>query len=142
MRRKHHILFSAFVISALACLLLMISGCSNDTTTTLDPYANMAPALQRLQGTWTDFNTNDTVECTATIQGYTIRVHFQGSEEANHFKQNVSIDRLDEQRSLIVLNGGTGAWPYKLIPENGEDHLELEFFSSDGWHNLDLCRAH
>lgn len=140
---KQQFLYGAFVVSALACLLLMLSGCTGESTIeVIDPFTDMAPELQRMQGTWVDFNTNDTVECTAIIQGYTIRVRYQGNEEAIQLKQNASIERLDEQRSLIVLKGGTGAWPYELQPENGIEHLELEFFSAEGWHHLDLCRAH
>ena len=141
--RKQNVLYGAFVISALACLILMLSGCSRPSApNVVDPYPDMTPDLKRMQGTWVDVNTNDSIECTAIIQGYTLRLRYQGGEEALQLKQNASIERLDEQRKLIVLNGGTGAWPYELQPENGIDHLELEFFSSDGWHNLDLCRAH
>lgn len=138
---KQRILYGAFVVSALTCLLLMLTGCSNEPAPEVNPYANMAPHLKQMQGTWVDYNTNDTVECTAIFQGYTVRVRYQGDAEGPQQKQNASIERLDEQRNLIVLNGGTGAWPYELQPENGIEHLELEFYSSDGWHRIDLCRA-
>lgn len=131
------------IISALAatCIGLFLSGCSEQAEVEIDPYPEMSSDLHSLQGSWVDINTNDLVECTAVFQGYTIRVRYQAAPEESIQKQNASIDRLDETRDLILINGGTGAWPYIYSKDHENEQLQLEFFLSDGWHKLNLSRS-
>lgn len=123
------------------CLNLIFSGCSEQPETEADPYPEMSSGLRALQGTWVDINTNDAVECTAIFQGFTIRIRYQAGPEELTQKQNAAIDRLDEARNLVLINGGTGAWPYTYLQDNGTENLQLEFFTSDGWHKVNLNRA-
>ena len=141
--RELHILYGTFVVSALAFLLLMLTGCAEASVHEMnhDPYPDMPPELRRMQGSWVNANTNGSIESAAIIQGYTIRVRYQKDSESPKQKQNASIDRLDEERHLIVLNGGIGAWPYSLKPDAGKELLEIEFYGSGGWHRMNLCRA-
>jgi hypothetical protein len=124
-----------------ASLLLILSGCSKEPAAEVDPYPEMSVHLRNLQGNWTDSNTNSASESAAVIQGYTIRVRYQASPDDVLQKQNASIDRVDEQLQMIVLNGGTGAWPYELKRDGTNALLKLSFFSTDGWHKMELSRS-
>ena len=111
-------------------------GCSEQEAA-YDPYPDMPSDLRQLQGIWTAADTNACATCEAVFQGYTIRVRYQETDDDPIIKQNVSINRLDEQRHLLIINGGAGAWPYDRST-SGE--LELEFFNDSGWHKLSLRR--
>ena len=139
--QKLYVSYGMFFSVAAACLSLMLTGCSEQPGADADPYPDMSTQLRTLQGSWEDINTNDSVECTAVFQGYTIRVRYQATPEASTQKQNASIERLDEARNLILINGGSGAWPYDYFKDNGTENLRLEFFTTDGWHKLILSRA-
>lgn len=140
-KQKRYALHGIFFSLSAACLWLMLTGCSKQPKEDIDPHPDMPTELRVLQGSWVDTNTNDLAECTAIFQGYTIRVRFQPSPEESTQKQNASIDRLDETRNLILINGGAGAWPYDYYTENGTEKIRLEFFTADGWHERILCRA-
>ena len=129
----HGIICSAW----LALSALMLFGCT-DTEPPEDPLQNMQTDLRQLQGTWIDLNTNDHIEYTAVIQNHTLRIRYQSSPEHPLQKQNDSIQRLDEERKLIIINGGAGTCRYNFL---ADDHLMLEFFTSDGWHNMHLRRS-
>lgn len=140
-KQKHCSLREIFFTISVACFWLMLTGCSKQPEADIDPFPDMSTELRTLQGSWVDINTNDSVECTVVFQGYTIRVRYQAAPEAVTQKQNASIDRLDEARNLILINGGSGAWPYDYLKDNGTENLQLEFFATDGWHQLNLYRA-
>ncbi|MDF7807666.1 hypothetical protein P4E94_09480 [Pontiellaceae bacterium B12219] len=121
-------------------LLFAVNGCSKEPAAEVDPYPEMSKPLRNLQGNWTNASTNNTAESAAIIQGYTIRVRFQEAPDQILQKQNASIDRIDEKLQMIVLNGGTGAWPYELKQDGTNTFLTLRFFATDGWHKMELCR--
>lgn len=133
-----HFYYGIFCATLLAFLALMLSGCTDTEKTAADPYPDMPADLRQLQGSWVDVNTNDSAECTAVIQDYTLRIRYQNSPDQPLQKQNGSIERLDEERKLIIINGGAGACRYNFLDD---DHLMLEFFTSDGWHNTHLRRS-
>lgn len=140
-RQKITLIYRAFALAACVCVVLLLNSCSGESASTNEPYPDMPTELKSMQGTWVDVNTNDAIECTAIIQGYTIRVRYAPGEEQPLQKHNASIDRIDEQRDLLILNGGIGAWPYALESQDNGQHLELEFFGTDGWHKMTLSRA-
>lgn len=123
------------------CLALLLSGCSKQPEEAVDPYPDMSTELRAMQGSWTDVNTNDSVDCSVIVQGYTIRVRYQAAPEEPVKKQNASIERLDEARNLILVNGGSGAWPYEYLKNNGTETLKLEYYTPTGWFYLNLNRA-
>lgn len=135
------IFYSCFCIAALACL--MLTGCSPQTAENADPYPDMPNDLRMMQGSWVALDTNGCMKCGALVDGYTIRLRFQDQPEMPMLKQNSSIDRLDAERKLIILNSGYAAWPYSIGTEDGQDHFELEFYNqaSKEWHRLHLKRA-
>ena len=58
-------------------------------------------------------------------------------------RQNTVIERADEQDEVLILNGGTGAWLYFYGIRDGEEYLELMFFSQQDkeWRKLQLRRV-
>lgn len=52
-------------------------------------------------------------------------------------------DKLDEQRQLLILAGGGGAWPYFYGIQDGEEHLDVEFFidQDQEWRRIYLRRS-
>ena len=135
---KSALAYGLLIAAALMFLFMMLSGCSGEQPMAQDPYPEMPTDLCQMQGAWVAADTNSCALCQATIQGYTIRIRYQIQVDSELVKQNVSIDRLDEQRSLLIINGGTGAWPYERAAEGV---LKLEFFNEKGWHKLSLKRA-
>ncbi|MDF7824227.1 hypothetical protein P4B35_09415 [Pontiellaceae bacterium B12227] len=133
-----HSYYGIFCITLLIFLSLIISGCGDTEQDIADPYPDMQADLRLLQGSWVDVNTNDSIECTTVFQDHTIRIRYQKSPEQPLQKQNGSIERLDEQRKLIIINGGAGACNYTFLEDQ---NLMLEFFTSDGWHIVHLRRA-
>lgn len=140
---KTTIMYGVLTLAAMTLLFLMLQGCSRQSTdtTAYTPYPEMPERLQALQGTWTDINTNDAVECAVVIQGYTIRVRYHSAADELLQKYNASIDRLDEEQSVLILNGGTGAWPCQLTEVDEQETLKLDFFGTDGWHEMLLRRT-
>lgn len=139
-KRPQILLHIVFTVSAFLFLILMLTGCS-DTGNTPPPQSHLTLTLQRMQGHWETPHSDTKEACTAIIQEHTIRLRYQADEEQPQLKINAGIERLDEQRNLIILHGGTGAWPYEISTQDGLEHLVIEFFGHDGWHRLDLCRA-
>lgn len=140
MKKKRYDLCGTYIVTSAICFWLMLSGCSEQPGATTDPYPEMSTQLRSLQGSWIDLKPDDPVECTAIFQGYTVRVRYQAAQDETVQKQNASIDRLDEVRKLILINGGAGAWPYDFIQKNETEYLYLEFYMPDGWHKLHLQR--
>lgn len=125
------------MLVAVSVVTLTVSGCSKSEESAYDPYPDMPSDLRQLQGAWAAADTNMCTTCEAVFQGYTIRVRYQEAPDDPMIKQNVSINRLDEERHLLIINGGAGAWPYD---RSTQDELELEFFNDAGWHKLSLRR--
>lgn len=125
------------MLVALSAIALTLSGCSENEAAAYAPYPDMPADLRQLQGTWAAADTNRCTTCEAVFQGYTIRIRYQEEPDDPMIKQNVSISRLDDQRNLLIINGGAGAWPYD---RSTQDELELEFFNDSGWHKLSLRR--
>ena len=140
-KQKCQILYIIFFAMTATCLGLILTGCSKQPDEESDPYPDLSTELRSLQGSWINADTNDSVECTAVFQGHTIRVRYQAAPEVSPQKQNASIARLDTARKLILINGGSGAWPYDYFKDNGTENLRLEFFATDGWHKMTLYRA-
>jgi hypothetical protein len=142
MPETKHILYGLIIFAAVACAILMLTGCWKSETEAVDPYPEISGDLRIMQGSWVALDTNGCINCGALIDGYTIRMRFQDSPDTPLVKQNASIARLDEQRKLILLNSGYAAWPYYIGKEDGHDHLELEFYNQTGkdWIRLHLRR--
>ena len=53
------------------------------------------------------------------------------------------IDRVDEQGQFLIINGDMGVWPYFYGMEDGEEHLEVEFFSQrhGAWKRMYMRRS-
>lgn len=119
-------------------MIMLLFGCKEQTEKQVDLYPDMPSVLKSMQGNWEALQTNES--CSAVFQGYTIRMRYQNSESDVLHKQNVSIDRVDTERSYLIINGGIGAWPYR-ISHTDREQLYLEFFTVDGWHNVQLVRT-
>ena len=139
-QKKNLLLYGLFYSATVLLLSLMLSGCSKQETVEVDPYPEMSADLKSMQGRWLASDTNNVQECGAIIEGYTIRLRYQSQTNSPMLKHNASIDRLDEARKLIIINGGIAAWPYYYGPEDGIEHLEVEFFSKEGWNRMHMTR--
>lgn len=138
--KKARLIYSLFFFLALFFLFLMVSGCSESESSVADPYPEMTHKLRTLQGTWTAASTNSCSEGGAIIDGYTVRIRYQQNTNSPLFKHNASIDRVDAERQLLILNGGTGAWPFYHRTQEGKELLDIEFFSQSGWNKVNLQR--
>lgn len=142
--KKHKVIPHRFFFAAvLAYLIPMLAGCSRQTAESADPYPEMPSDLRMMQGSWVALNTNGCMTCGTLIDGYTIRLKFQRRPEMPLLKQNASIDRLDVQRKLIIMNSGYAAWPYSIGRKDGRDHFELEFYNpaNKEWNRVLLKRT-
>lgn len=100
--------------------------------------------LNSMQGSWVSVTTNGcTDNCGATIEGYTIRLRYQATLDAPMVRHSSTIEKLDETRQLLILAGGSGAWPYFYGIKDGEEHLEVEFFidQDQEWRRIYLRRS-
>ena len=134
---KSVLVHALLITVATTFLIMMLNGCSGEQPAARDPYPEMPADLRQMQGQWVVDDTNVCALCQVKIQDYTIRIRYQEKQDGAILKQNVSIDRLDEQRHLLIINGGTGAWPYN----RSNDVLKLEFFNEKGWHKFSLKRS-
>jgi len=139
--KKPRLFYGLFVILTITCLFLMVSGCSPNEPVAPDPFPEMPDTLRTLQGTWIPSTTNCCNEGSAIIDGYTVRIRYQENTNSALLKHNASIERVDAPRKLLVLNGGTAAWPYFHRKEGNKELLDIEFFSHSGWNKISLQRG-
>jgi hypothetical protein len=135
----------SIIIVALAFVLVFISmGCSRDDLPDEDTGVELPAELGLMQGSWKASSANGcTEDCNVVIDGYTIRIRYQETPDSTVVRQSVVVDRLDEQKKLLLLNGGKGAWNYLYGITNGQEHLELNLFSRHHmkWKKLYLKRT-
>lgn len=128
-------------IGIIAVLALM--GCSDSVVE--EPVSeNLPEDLAVLQGVWESISTNGcTTKCGATIEGYTIRLRYQEAEGSPMVRHSSIIERIDEELQVFVLVGKGGAWPYFYGMEEGDEHLEVEFFNQQDkeWRRMHMKRA-
>jgi hypothetical protein len=128
----------------LICLALLISGCSLNSSDEVVSDNKPQGILGSMQGSWEPITTNDyTVTSGVIVQDDTIRIRYQGSPELTMERHSAMIDRIDESGQLLIINGGVGAWPYFYGIQDGQEHLEIEFYSraEEAWHRLHLKRS-
>lgn len=138
--KQTRIYYSLFFILVIMFFLMLVIGCSESESVATDPYPEMSRELRNLQGTWVPATTNCCDTSTAIFTGYTIRIRYKQNAESPLLKHNVSIERVDAARQLLVLNGGTKAWPFYHRSEDGTELLDIEFFSQTGWQSAFLKR--
>jgi hypothetical protein len=118
--------------------MLLLWGCTKHSEQAIDTSPDLPPPLQKMQGTWQTEDT--TAQCTAIFQLHTVRIRYQSQASEQLYKRNASIERVDAVRNQLIINGGTGSWPYRFSYENGEEQLALEFFTEEGWRHIKLKR--
>jgi hypothetical protein len=131
-------------ITALCTLIVMVSGCSDKAEQQESEGSELSEVLSRMQGSWEAASTNGCTEnCGAVVQGDTLRIRYQGSPESAMERHSVRIDRIDEQAKVLIINDGVGAWPYFYGIQDGQEYLEIEFYSrlEQAWHRLRLKRS-
>ena len=124
-------------------LILCGAGCSVEGDTKIDLEPDLPRALSLLQGKWVSVTTNGCTEnCGVLIDQYTVRIHYQNTPESPMERQSSIISRVDEEKHFLVTKDGRGGWPYFYGKEDGEEHLELEFFSElkGAWQRMHLRR--
>lgn len=120
-------------------ILSLCAGCSDSSENPPpDPYPDMPPVLKSLQGAWSTLQTNES--CSVLFQGYTVRLRYENDEDGIQHKQNASIDRVDTDRSYLIINGGSGAWSYRFDPAD-QQQLYLEFLTEAGWRRIHFTRS-
>ncbi|MCF7816808.1 MAG: hypothetical protein K9M54_02900 [Kiritimatiellales bacterium] len=130
------IIFTAIV----AIGFLAVQGCSDQAAKEVAADIALPKDLAMMQGTWTSVATNGCGgNCGATIEGYTIRVRYQETSDSPLVREGAIVDHLDEQKKLLIINNGYGAWRYALGTADGQERLDLEFFSQ---HHLDWRTLH
>lgn len=111
-----------------------IWGCSDSGNSQQSEVQSLPEALGRIQGVWEAVSTNGcTPNCGVNIDGYSVRVRFQEFPDSVMVRESALVERVDEQKEILIINGGSGAWDYSISVEDGLEYLELEFFS----HSLD-----
>jgi len=65
-----------------------------------------------LQGRWATGSSNECPWCEVDVKGHRIRLAFRNKSDAPLYKRNVVIERLDEQKNLLVMYGR--AWSYRI----------------------------
>ena len=125
---------------------LALAGCDDDGVSTRDiPLAEILPvALEALQGSWCSSETNVHATCDVIINEYPVRLKYQQNSEQPVLKQNVMIKEVDVRRNLLLINGGTAAWPYSLSRQSdGTVLISLKFYNSlsHEWVKANLCRV-
>ena len=134
-------------ITAILVMILTITilGCSDSAESQQPDTQNIPEVLVQMQGSWVAVSTNGcTLKCGVNIDGNSIRVRYQESPDSSMVRVSVVVERVDEQKQLLIFNAGTGAWRYSLGTDDGLEHLELEFFSKslvDNWRRMHLKRA-
>jgi hypothetical protein len=135
----------SLLFGSLALVAVCLAGCSDQSNVQEPAVPELPGMLGRLQGEWVPLGTNGcTSNCLVSIDGRSVRVRYQEAPGTTSVRESALIDRIDEQRRLLVINGETGAWKYKYGTEGGAEHLELEFFSSDldgNWRWMSLVRG-
>jgi hypothetical protein len=125
-------------------LVLCAMGCSEGMDKKMEVEPDLPRALSLLQGKWITVTTNGfTKNCGVLIDQYTVRIHYQNTPESPMERQSSIISRVDEEKHFLITKDGRGGWPYFYGREDGEEHLELEFFSElkGAWQRLYLRRA-
>ena len=108
--------------------VLVSSGCSDRTAN--EPDAGLPGVLGKMQGTWESVTTNGCTDlCGVVVNEYSIRLRYQDSPGSPLVRQSTVIDSINEQRQVLIVNEGIGAWPYFYGTKDGLEHLDLEFFS-------------
>ena len=148
MIRKPFIRKPAGSIKLLLALILCAAcaaGCSKSNEQEQARTPEMSPGLSRMQGNWIAASTNEgcTATCGVLIDGHAVRIRYQESADAPVIRESAVIDRIDEQKKLLIINGGIGAWPYVHGTEDGREHLEIEFHvrSLGEWRRMHLKRS-
>jgi hypothetical protein len=137
-----HKLFSSTL--RLICLALLVAGCSKNSGDEVVSSNAPTGVLGSMQGTWEAVSTNGcTMSYGAVVQGDTLRIRYQRSPDLPMERSNALINRVDEQAELLIINDGVGAWPYFYGIEDGQEHLEIEFYSKqqEAWRRLHLKRS-
>lgn len=129
---------SLWVVVGMVALLAVV-GCSESIIDEPEPDTALQGDLAMMQGVWESVSTN---ACGMTVDGITIRLRYEDTPGSPMLRQNARIQRVDEQRKLLIINGGVGAWPYFYGIQDGEEHLEVEFFiqQNQEWKQLHLRR--
>jgi hypothetical protein len=127
------------VIIVLTCM-----GCSGYTEDALEPAADLPTGLGLMQGAWESISTNGVADhCGAMIEGYSIRLRYQDLPDSPLVRQSTVIDSINEQRQVLMVNQGIGAWPYFYDTKDGLEYLDLEFFSQyhKEWRRVRMRRS-
>lgn len=131
--------------SLVAILVIMFSGCSDGREPQESEAQNLPKVLAQMQGSWVAVSTNGcTINCGVDFDGYSVRVRYQESPDSSMVRTSALVERVDEQKQLLIINGGVGAWEYSIGTEEGLEYLELEFYSrnsDENWRRMYLKRA-
>lgn len=125
-------------------VVLTCMGCSDHAADEPEPDGTLPKTLGLMQGSWEPVSTNvSTDNCGVIIEGYSIRLRYQDSPDSPMIRQSAVIDHIDEQRKILMVNGGISAWPYFYGTKDGLEHLELEFFSQyhKEWRRVRMRRS-
>ena len=124
--------------------VLSSAGCSDPIDDESKSTVTLPKALGLIQGRWESVSTNGTAEnCGITIEDYSIRLRYQDAPDSPMERHSSVIDRVDEQGQVLIINGDLGVWPYFYGMEDGEEHLEVEFFSQQHgtWKRMHMRRS-
>lgn len=130
-----------FSIFALA-VQLIVSGCS-DGAEDADSVPGEGNEVSVLQGEWMSGpQVGSSNEYAVVFDGNTLRVRGTDATGGVVLRQSVGIAQVDQERSLLILDGVTAAWPYSYKMSEGQEVFELEFFntSEGAWNKIKLQR--
>ena len=120
------------------------TGCSNESDTDTEVAPDLPLVLSKMQGSWVSNTTNGcTDRCGVLIDQFTVRILYQETPDGAMERQSAIIDRIDEEKHFLITHEGRGVWPYYYGVQDGEEHLEIEFFSErrGAWQRMHLRRA-
>lgn len=131
------------IFGFVSVMTVLLSGCG-DHAAPAEEVLDIPEQLAVMQGAWESVTTNGcTPSCGAVIEGNTVRLRYQEAPGSAMVRHSASIEQVDEEGQLLILTGGMGAWPYFHGLEEGEEHLEIEFFIQQHkeWRRMHLRRV-